>query len=175
MLANSQVGKRYAEAIYEIANSTDKVKEVYELLNQTMELYKNDTEFKTFITHPLIGLGEKKKTLNKLFKGYSENDLDIIFYILDKQRIDSIRDITAEYLKIYYVKNQILDVEATFAIEPNEKQKESLIKNLEKKTGKKIKLEVNIDRAIIGGGIIKIGDTVIDGSIKKELDNIKKM
>ena len=53
MIAN-QVGRRYAEAIYEIAVSSDKVKEIYEALNQMMELYKNDNEIKTFITHPLI-------------------------------------------------------------------------------------------------------------------------
>lgn len=173
MIAN-QVGRRYAEAIYEIASSTDKVKEIYEVLNQVMELYKNDNEFKTFITHPLIELDEKKEALNKIFKNVDENILNIIFYILDKKRIDSIRNITAEYLKIYYEKNQILDVEATFAVEPTNAQKDKLIKNLEKKTGKKIQLVVKVDKSILGGGIIRIGDTVIDGSIRKELENIKR-
>ena len=148
MIAN-QVGRRYAEAIYEIAVSSDKVKEIYEALNQMMELYKNDNEFKTFITHPLIELEDKK-------------------------RMENIRNITAEYLKIYYEKNQIVDVEATFAVEPSEAQKTKLIANLEKKTGKKVKLAIKVDKSILGGGIIRIGDTVIDGSIRKELENIKK-
>ena len=86
----------------------------------------------------------------------------------------NIRNITAEYLKIYYEKNQIVDVEATFAVEPSEAQKTKLIANLEKKTGKKVKLAIKVDKSILGGGIIRIGDTVIDGSIRKELENIKK-
>lgn len=45
-----------------------------------------------------------------------------MFYILDKKRMENIRNIVAEYLKIYYEKNQILDVEATFAVEPSELQ-----------------------------------------------------
>ena len=43
-----------------------------------------------------------------------------------------------------------------------------------KKTGKKVKLAIKVDKSILGGGIIRIGDTVIDGSIRKELENIKK-
>ena len=173
MIAN-QVGRRYAEAIYEIAVSIDKVKEVYEALNQMMELYKNDSEFKTFITHPLIELDEKKKVLKEIFKFSNETIENTLFYILDKKRIENIRNITAEYLKIYYEQNQILDVEATFASEPTEAQNAKLIENLEKKTGKKVKLAIKLDRTILGGGIIRIGDTVIDGSIRKDLENVKK-
>ena len=85
MIAN-QVGRRYAEAIYEIAVSSDKVKEIYEALNQMMELYKNDNEFKTFITHPLIELDEKKRVLKEMFKNSDETIENIIFYILDKKK-----------------------------------------------------------------------------------------
>ena len=173
-MIDNQVGRRYAEAIYEIAESTDKVKPIYEKLNALMELYKNDNEFKTFITHPLIEEDEKKKVLSSIFKDSDEENLNIMFYILDKKRIENIKNIVAEYLKIYYEKNQILDVKATFAIVPSELQKEKLIEKLMKKTGKKINLEVEIDKSIIGGGIIKIGDQIIDGSIRKELNSLKK-
>lgn len=173
MIAN-QVGNRYAEAIYEIASSDGNVKEIYDVLNSLMELYSDDKEFKTFITHPLIDIEEKKKVIQEIFKNINEKILDIIFYIMDKKRINYIRNIVAEYLKIYYYNNQILDVKAIFAIEPSEAQKQRLIANLEKKTGKKIKLAIEIDKSIIGGGIIRIGDTVMDGTIRKELANLKK-
>ena len=114
------------------------------------------------------------EVLKEMFKNSDETIENIIFYILDKKRMENIRNITAEYLKIYYEKNQIVDVEATFAVEPSEAQKTKLIANLEKKTGKKVKLAIKVDKSILGGGIIRIGDTVIDGSIRKELENIKK-
>ena len=93
---------------------------------------------------------------------------------MDKNRINFIRSIVAEYLKIYYLRNSILDVEATFASEPSDAQQNKLIEKLEKKTGKKVKLAIKIDKSIIGGGIIKIGDTVMDGSIRKELEALRK-
>ena len=173
MIAN-QVGNRYAEAIYEIAESTGKIKEVYEVLNNLMELYKTDTDFRTFITHPLIDIDEKKKVLKDMYQSADEQVLDIVFYIMDKKRMRYIRSIVAEYLKIYYFNHQIVDVEATFAVEPTKAQQDKLIANLEKKTGKKVKLAIKIDKSIIGGGILRMGDTVMDGSIRKELEALKR-
>lgn len=173
-MIDNQVGRRYAEAIYEIAESADKIKPIYENLNTLMELYKNDSEFKTFITHPLIENDEKKKVVGNIFKEADEEVLNTMFYILDKNRIKNIRNIVAEYLKIYYEKNQILSVEATFAVEPSEIQKNKLIEKLMKKTGKKIDLTIKVDKSILGGGIIKIGDQITDGSIRKELNALRK-
>lgn len=173
MIAN-QVGNRYAEAIYEIAESTGKIKEVYEVLNNLMELYKKDTDFRTFITHPLIDIDEKKKVLKDMYQSADEQVLDIVFYIMDKKRMRYIRSIVAEYLKIYYFNHHIVDVEATFAVEPTKAQQDKLIANLEKKTGKKVKLAIKIDKSIIGGGILRMGDTVMDGSIRKELEALKR-
>ncbi|MDX8336317.1 MULTISPECIES: ATP synthase F1 subunit delta [Cetobacterium] len=170
-MIGNQIGKRYAEAIYEVAEQKNEVKSVYDVLNSAMELYKTDVDFRNFITHPLIKENEKKETLKKIFTDSNEG-VEILFYILEKGRIAQIREIVAEYVKLDYAKNQILDVEATFAVSLTEEQKEKLSKNLEKKTGKKIKLVVNVDKSLIGGGIIKIGDEVTDGSIRRQLETL---
>lgn len=170
-MIGNQIGKRYAEAIYEVAVQRDEVKSIYDVLNSAMELYKTDVDFRNFITHPLIKESEKKETLKKIFSDSNEG-VEILFYILEKGRIAQIREIVAEYVKLDYAKNQILDVEATFAVALSDEQKEKLSKNLEKKTGKKIKLVVNVDKSLIGGGIIKIGDEVTDGSIRRQLETL---
>ncbi|MGL4308784.1 MAG: ATP synthase F1 subunit delta [Cetobacterium sp.] len=171
MIAN-QVGKRYADAIYSIAAAENNVKAVYEILNSIMELYKTDVDFRNFITHPLLKVEQKKEALRKIFSDADDSVLRIPFYILEKGRMNDIREIVAEFVKIDYAKNHILDVEATFAIELNQEQKDKLIKKLENKTGKKIKLVVNVDKSLIGGGIIRIGDQVTDGSIRRQLETL---
>ena len=117
---------------------------------------------------------EKRDFLDKIYKDETEEVKNIIFYLLEKGRISDIREIVAEYLKIFYAKNQILDVEATFAMELTEAQKAKLIENLEKSTKKKINIKVNVDKSIIGGGILKIGDKIIDGTIKTQLSTLAK-
>ena len=173
-MIKSQVGRRYSKAIFDIAEEKNQVKEIYELLNSAMVLYRTDKEFKNFIRNPLISNEEKKLVLNEIFGKDNRDNLNILLYILDKGRINCIKYIVAEYLKIYYRKNRILDVRATFTKELTEEQKKKLIDKLSQKTGKEINLEIKIDRNILGGGIIRIGDKIIDGSIRRELDNWKR-
>lgn len=172
-MIESQVGRRYAEAIYAIAEERGEIQETHTFLNSIMELYKNDTVFRNFIDHPLLNIQEKEEVLREMFADISEQLVDIVFYILEKGRISYIRSIVAEYLKIYYEKNQILDVIATFTIELNEEQKTKLIQKLRDKTKHEIRLETRVDESILGGGILRIGDQVIDGSLRKELQQIK--
>ena len=173
-MIKSQVGRRYSKAIFEIAEEKNQVKEIYEMLNSAMVLYRTDKEFKNFILNPLIDNEQKKSVLNEIFGKDNSENLNILLYILDKGRMNCIKYIVAEYLKIYYRKNRILDVRATFTKELTDEQKKKLINKLSQKTGKEINLEIKIDKDILGGGIIKIGDKIIDGSIRRELDNWKK-
>ena len=173
-MIKSQVGRRYSKAIFEIAEEKNQVKEIYEMLNSAMVLYRTDKEFKNFIRNPLISNEEKKLVLNEIFGKDNSDNLNILLYILDKGRINCIKYIVAEYLKIYYRKNRILDVRATFTKELTDEQKKKLIDKLSQKTGKEINLEIKIDKNILGGGIIRIGDKIIDGSIRRELDNWKR-
>ena len=144
------------------------------MLNSAMVLYRTDKEFKNFILNPLIDNEQKKSVLNEIFGKDNSENLNILLYILDKGRMNCIKYIVAEYLKIYYRKNRILDVKATFTKELTDEQKKKLIDKLSQKTGKEINLEIKIDKNILGGGIIRIGDKIIDGSIRRELDNWKK-
>ena len=173
-MIKSQVGRRYSKAIFEIAEEKNQVKEIYEMLNSAMVLYRTDKEFKNFILNPLIDNEQKKSVLNEIFGKDNSENLNILLYILDRGRINCIKYIVAEYLKIYYRKNRILDVRATFTKELTEEQKKKLIDKLSQKTGKEINLEIKIDKNILGGGIIRIGDKIIDGSIRRELDNWKR-
>ncbi len=173
-MIGAKVGKRYAVAIYEVAAEKGRVKDVYESLNSIMEVYLENLEFKTLVAHPLIVKEDKMNFVKKVFPNFDKLEMDIVDYLIDKDRLVDIKFIVAEYLKIYYEKNQIIDVEAVFAMEATEEQKENLIKKLEKKTGKKINLTIKVDISIIAGGVLKIGDEIIDGSIKRQLETLWK-
>lgn len=173
-MIENKIGRRYAEAIYDIAEDRKEVQETHQFLNSVMELYKNDETFRNFIQHPLLKYDEKKQVLKEIFSDVPENLLQVAFYILQKGRMGYIRNIVAEYLKIYYEKNQILDVIAIFATDLSKEQKEKLIQKLQDKTKRDIRLETQVDETILGGGILKIGDQVIDGSLRKELIHIKE-
>ena len=169
------IAKRYASAIYDIAESSDKIGEIREALNILAENYNEDEEFKVFLLDPSIKYDEKVKYLHKSFDFISEDAFKIINYLVKKGRVSLAEKIKDSYLKIYYEKNNKILVNATFTKELSDNQREALMKKLEEKYKKKIVLNLSVDEELIGGGIIKIGTKVIDGSIKSQIENIKKI
>lgn len=169
------IAKRYALAIYDIAESSDKIGEIREALNILAENYNEDEEFKVFLLDPSIKYDEKVKYLHKSFDFISEDAFKIINYLVKKGRVSLAEKIKDSYLKIYYEKNNKILVNATFTKELSDNQREALMKKLEEKYKKKIVLNLSVDEELIGGGIIKIGNKVIDGSIKSQIENIKKI
>ena len=172
---NEAIAKRYASAIYDIAESSDKIGEIREALNILAENYNEDEEFKVFLLDPSIKYDEKVKYLHKSFDFISEDAFKIINYLVKKGRVSLAEKIKDSYLKIYYEKNNKILVNATFTKELSDNQREALMKKLEEKYKKKIVLNLSVDEELIGGGIIKIGNKVIDGSIKSQIENIKKI
>ena len=169
------IAKRYASAIYDIAESSDKIGEIREALNILAENYNEDEEFKVFLLDPSIKYDEKVKYLHKSFDFISEDAFKIINYLVKKGRVSLAEKIKDSYLKIYYEKNNKILVNATFTKELSDNQREALMKKLEEKYKKKIVLNLSVDEELIGGGIIKIGNKVIDGSIKNQIENMKKI
>ena len=169
------IAKRYASAIYDIAESSDKICEIREALNILAENYNEDEEFKVFLLDPSIKYDEKVEYLHKSFDFISEDAFKIINYLVKKGRVSLAEKIRDSYLKIYYEKNNKILVNATITKELSDNQREVLMKKLEGKYKKKIVLNLSVDEELIGGGIIKIGNKVIDGSIKSQIENIKKI
>lgn len=165
------IGNRYALAIYEIAETANKVDEIYRELKIIMETYETNVEFKSFMNHPLIKAETKKSFIDKLFSSnFQEETINFIQYLIDKKRIDQIKAIVVEYMKDYYDKNHILVAEAIFAVAPTEEQLKNLAAKLNAKENKEIRLKTRIDKSILGGVIVKFGDKIIDASIKREIE-----
>ena len=173
-MANDEIAKRYASAIYNIAKSSESINEVREVLNILKENYAEEEEFRKILEDPLKKFPEKEKFLEKSFNHVSSEALRIVKYIVRKQRLSLIGDIKEYFLKLYYEENNKLPITAIFAKELSEEQRELLIEKLEKKYGKKIVLNLEVDKEIIGGGILKIGNEVINGSIKNQIEEMKK-
>ena len=169
-----KVGQRYAQAIYEIAQDQKRVVEIYQLLQELNGLYYENRDFKEYLSHPLVKLDDKLSLIEKIMTEQEEIDKNISLYLVSKGRLGDIKDILEEYKKLYYIEKNKIDVKGIFASDLSAEQKDALIKKLENSTKKNVNLEVEIDKSLIGGGILKIGDKVIDGSIKSQLASMSK-
>lgn len=168
------IAKRYAKAIYESAVTNNQVFEVFETLYVLLEHFNHDEDFRKFLTYPNIDKKEKQKLISKLYKDIKYDFSHQIFdYLLEKEKLTHLKQIYEEYTSLYYKAHQILIVVAIFPKEISEEQKVKLKAKIEKWKNKEVMIHYVIDPSLIGGGILKINDDVIDGSIKNQLNKFR--
>ncbi len=168
--------KRYALALYTVAEEKGKVEEYLNDLREIVSLMKNDAEFLKVIKHPEISTSRKKDMFINIFKGKIDEELlSFLLILIEKDRILFTEEKLKEMEKIHLERNNTLLVEVRTVIPLQETEKESLRMKLYNMYDKKIIFDEKLDKNIIGGVYIRVGDDVIDGTIKSRLEEMKKL
>ena len=168
--------RRYALALYQVAEENGKVDKYLEDLRQISDLIYNNNDFYEIIKHPQISTNKKKDTFISIFKGNIDEELlSFLLLIIEKDRILNLREQLNQMEKIHLEKNNtvIVNVKSVIALTADEVQ--LLTSKLAKKYDKKIILKQEIDKSIIGGLYVRVGNDVIDGTVKSKLDEMKDL
>ncbi|SHK63836.1 ATP synthase F1 subcomplex delta subunit [Clostridium cavendishii DSM 21758] len=168
--------KRYALALYEVAESKNKVDEYIQDLKTICDLISGNEDFYEVIKHPQISTGKKKDTLKTIFEGKIDAGLlSFLLILVEKDRILNLREILVQMEKIHLEKNNTLLAHIKSVIPLTEDESQRLTSKLEKKYNKKVILNYEIDKSIIGGLYVRVGNDVIDGTIISKLDEMKAL
>ena len=169
------IGKRYAYALFEAGLELNKLERFKDDITNIANILMEEDNFKKILSHPKVSKGEKKELLNNVFKDLiSVEVLNFLYILVDKRREKSILEINKEFIKLYNEHENIAEVTVVTSVTMNEKAKEKLTITLQKRLNKKIKLKNIVDKDIIGGVLLKIGNKVIDGTVKGQLQEIEK-
>jgi len=168
--------KRYALALYEVAQEKEKVEEYLNDLREIVLLMKNDVDFLKVIKHPKISTSKKKEMFTRIFKGKIDDGLlSFLLILIKKDRILFLEENLKEMEKIHLERTNTLLAEVKTVIPLVETERENLRLKLSKMYDKKIVFDEKLDKKVIGGVYIRIGDDVIDGTVKSKLDEMKKL
>ena len=168
------IANRYAEALFELSEEENITKEIYNELNNVVDILKNNKDLDNVLKSPLVAKSEKVQLIETLFNTKINNNLKNFLKILvEKGRISSLKSIKLTFKELLNDKHNIIEGTVISAIAlTNEKVKE-LEEKLSKKYNKNVTLENKVDESILGGVLVRLGNTQIDGSVKTRLDNIK--
>jgi F-type H+-transporting ATPase subunit delta len=164
------------------ANSLMMISEEKDILNNTIEevsLIKNtmvaSRELRVFLDNPIISSEKKGKVLKELFDSRVSSDLtNFLQFLVEKGRENLLLEISKRFLFLSNQKLNRVDVDIVSAIELDEKQKAEIKTKLEKMVNKTITSSFKVDASIIGGFKARFSDTVVDASIKHQLEMLKK-
>lgn len=169
------VAGRYAEALYDIASKQNLVDTIEAELKAVEVILAENTDLQKVLYHPQITAADKKELLNQLFKGkVSDVTGNFLALLVDRRREAFFGDIVAEFVSLANVVRNIVAAQVASAVELNDKEKGNLDQILAKLTGKKVQTSYAVDPSLIGGVVVRIGDKIIDGSIKTRMATLKE-
>lgn len=169
------IAKRYADALFEVAKENQMLDQVEQDLALFIEVMNETEGLLSFLRHPQLD-GEVKKEVigSNLGESITWVTQNFIFQLIDAQRVEYVEDMLQYYIKLANEERGIINIDAISANTLSEEDKQNIIDSFKKQLGKEIRLENKVDPSIIGGLIVKVGDRVYDGSLKRQLEDLKK-
>jgi len=169
------LARRYAKALFSLGKEQGKTESYSEALGAIAELYK-DESVENALINPLYPLDARQKVMAKIAELAKADTILTSFLnlLLEKKRADILPDIAHEMQVMVDQEQNISHGSVVSAIELDDALKEKIQQTLEKITGNKVILEASVDPSIIGGVVAKVGDLVLDGSIKTQLNGLKE-
>ena len=175
-MKNLKIARRYAKALLIIGKEDDKAESYKEELDRFSDLITREKELEQAITNPLYDVGGRKKVLQAVIDktGVSKVLASFLLLLFEKGRFGFLNDINEFYKKLADELKGVVRASLVSATELSSETVEKIRTTLSKKTGKDIILEVEQDPSLIGGIVSRIGDLVLDGSIKTQLLNMRE-
>ena len=165
-MLNLQLAHKYSRAIFLLAQEDGKLDEYGAELRELNDEIKSVPDLKDFLASPMIPAAAKKETVGKCFAGaYSPIIMNFFYYLIDKKRQALLDEIMREYEAYANEAEGIVVADVTAARALTENAMTRLKDKLAEVTGKKIKIRRHLDPAIIGGVVVRMGETRIDGSL----------
>lgn len=174
----TNVAERYAEAVLELAQSAggDLDEKVLADITAVNKVISEASDFATVLAHPGIPGTEKKKMVVEMFKKHvQESTLRLLELLIDKRRFELLPLIESEYKRLLFARKNIVTATITSAEQLDDATVQSIKKKIADKLGKKLELDVQVDKALMGGAVLRIGDQVIDGSLLGKLQSLEKV
>ncbi len=167
--------KTYSQALFEFALEAGKVDEIEKEFAFIVEAFTTYKEFFELFKTPKMSVDERKGIIKEIFsEKVSKEMMNFMMIILDKRRAGEILAIQREFEVKVDEYHGIVPAYVKSATELDESEKKAIVDQLKSLTGKEIRLKTAVDPSVIGGLYIKVGDKVIDGSIRKKLDAMRE-
>ncbi len=171
------VAQRYAHALFELGNEkgTEELEQYAAALAALDRMLVEAPELDRLFRAPVITPDEKRRVLHELLDRIGAGDTVRRFcgLLADKERLPLLHDIMKSFTARLDEAKGLARGTLTTAVELDQKRRSALVARLEKQTGKTLVLEFEVDPAVLGGAVLRIGDRVLDASLRAQLDILR--
>lgn len=169
------ITSRYAKALIELAEEKKSLEEVSKDIQKVYDTFSKSKELKSVMSSPVLRNDKKAEILKAIFqKSIKQDVMNFLLFVVDKNREEYLFLILKRYLELYDDRMGIVIASVSSPEIMDDAQINKLIERLQKFTGKKVRITLKESKDLIGGFIVRIGDTVIDASVDHQLEMLKK-
>jgi F-type H+-transporting ATPase subunit delta len=169
-----EIASVYARSLFEVAKEHDKLDTVREQLGEFADALSENRELQVFFFSPYFSTPEKKDGLKKAVSGTEEIFDNFLELLIEKHRMPAVFRVRRELDRMWERENQLLPVEVTSAIELDESTVKQIGDRIGEQTGQKIELSSKVEPDILGGIVVRVGNSIIDASIRARLEQLRK-
>lgn len=169
-----EIAQVYSRALFEVAKEQGKLDLVREQLRQFADALNENGDLRVFFFSPYFSTEEKKDGLRKAVEGADPAILNFLEALLERHRMPAIFRIRAQYDALWEEENRLLPVEVTSAVDLDEATVRSIGERIGQQTGQRVELTSKVDPDILGGIVLRVGNAILDASIKHRLDQLRK-
>ena len=169
-----EIARVYAEALFDSAKQADKLDAVKEQLGQFADAVGDNRELQLFLFSPYFSSAEKKDGLAKAIDGAEPELVNFLGLLAEKHRVPAIFRIRRRFDDLWAEENKRLEVTVTSAVELDPELVQRIGSEIEKQTGQTVELQSNVDADILGGIVLRVGNKVLDASVRNRLDKLRK-
>ena len=169
-----EIAQVYARSLFEVAKENEELDEIHEQLGEFADALAENRELQVFFFSPYFSSAEKKEGVDKVIDGGNEYLVNFLKLIAERHRMPALFRMRREFDALWRQENQLLEVRITSAVDLDEELVKTIGRRIEEQTGKQIDLDANVDPDVIGGLVLRVGNKVMDASVRGRLDRLRK-
>jgi F-type H+-transporting ATPase subunit delta len=169
-----ELAKVYARSLFEVAKEQGILAEIREQLHAFVEAVEENRDLRIFFFSPYFASHEKKDGIRRVLEGADERFVRFLELLAERHRLPVIFRIRRVYDEMWAEENRVLEASITSAVELDAKVVKQIGKRIEEETGRNVELTSHVDPDVLGGLVIRVGNTVMDASVRRRLERLRR-
>ncbi len=169
-----EIASVYGRSLFEVARDAGTLDDVRDQLGEFADALAAERGLQTFFFSPYFSSDEKKDGLHKAVTGADDALMNFLELLIEKHRTPAIFRIRREVDRLWESENELLPVTITSAIELDASTVKGIGKRIGEQTGRKVELTSVVDPDVLGGIVLRVGNSILDASIRNRLESLRR-
>jgi ATP synthase F1 delta subunit len=169
-----EIARVYSRSLFEVAKESGNLDEIKQQLGEFADALDQTRELAVFFFSPYFSTEEKKDGLKRAVEDADEALVNFLELLVEKHRMPAIFRIRRQFDELWQEENRLLSVQVTSAIELDEGTVTQIGDTIGEQTGRKIELTSEVNPDILGGIVLRVGNSILDASIRNRLERLRK-